>query len=1225
MKRAQSGIIKTIVYLLVAGLVPANIVFSAPAAQAAPGLITFNANYGTTPATYTQNITTTSANLTPNTFVRPGYTFIGWSTTATNWSVTNGVGSFGSLIADGSNYTPPGAQTLYAQWIWDFAKTTSLINLTSGVVTTAATQGVQTSAVSTLGTPGLIQVGTNTSGLYFNVNSPRNFACTASSEVITQAFDKAANTKFCISNTNAYTTDWATGGITFSYPAPVIVNGLGLVSAMDTPVRDPLSWTLLGSSTGANGSWSTVATKTYTGNVPDGSGTRSAPYPDTFFSNPTAYKYYQFVVNSLAGGTTSAVGLIQFSELKLLFNPAPVLSTPVIVGGPQVGLTLAASSGPIGGGTTGVALSYKWQIATSASGPFTDIAGATGATYVPAAGDVDDYIQVVVTATNASGSSTATTSVVGPVIASGAPAWPTGISNSQQPVNFTSCGVTGANGPTYAQCQAAYTSLGITTAAADGTFITYTTAKENPFFVGESVTVTGINMTGTSVPASGFNITGTVAQVLSPYQFTIASPMYGAIYSNGGTVSGALPSWLSNTNAYNVRDGYQYWTVPVTGTYQISATGASGTGTGNGNWTSYGATASGKINLVQGQVLKILVGQTTNTGSSNYSPGGGGTFIAALDNTPILVAGGGGGSQVTNATANAPVITSTLASGNYLGATVTTPALTTVAIKGAVGNTLTGTGGGTLAVTNFTSRITSSGAGFFGDAGDMPGSAFVNGGVPVAIAGATFVGGFGGGGAAGYTGGGGGGGWAGGSGGYNNEAGNSLGTGGGSFITATASSVSITQSPTLGNGSVSINLVSQVANQPVNINAPVVSTPNNDLSYGVVVSTTQGNWSNASTYSTQWYSCASANQLDGCLPLAGETGTTYSSNYLADARYVFAAVTATSAAGTQSVAYSTPIGPFINGALFTTCGATGPAGPTSCPSTPSTNLMNFPRVSGTAPAVSSVSSVSAGIQYWVVPATGIYRIKAMGASISTSASGLAAVSSADISLVKGEVLKIVVGQSGIFTQRYLTGGSGGSFVAKIDNTPLVIGGGAGASYVNANVPPASKFGYASTTTSTLTGTYAGATVTSTGSSYGTNLNGVAGSNATGSGSTLTGYYGAGGFNSDGSLNPNSGFINGALGLNTTNGNGGFGGGAGTGVSWLYGGGGGWAGGPSSYSASDVVNQNYAGAGSSFVAAGLSNVSITQQQFYGPGQVQVSLLSATSGVPVPTVAPVETAT
>jgi uncharacterized repeat protein (TIGR02543 family) len=70
--------------------------------------ITFSENYGTTPATTTQNLVYNAvANLSPNAFTRSGYAFAGWATS-----------SAGPVAyADGASYTMgAGNATLYAIW-----------------------------------------------------------------------------------------------------------------------------------------------------------------------------------------------------------------------------------------------------------------------------------------------------------------------------------------------------------------------------------------------------------------------------------------------------------------------------------------------------------------------------------------------------------------------------------------------------------------------------------------------------------------------------------------------------------------------------------------------------------------------------------------------------------------------------------------------------------------------------------------------------------------------------------------------------------------------------------------------------------------------------------------------------------------------------------------------------------------------------------------------------
>jgi hypothetical protein len=88
----------------------------------------------------------------------------------------------------------------------------------------------------------------------------------------------------------------------------------------------------------------------------------------------------------------------------------------------------------------------------------------------------------------------------------------------------------------------------------------------------------------------------------------------------------------------------QTWTVPGTGKYRITATGARG-GTASSQTQvagGCGAEMSGEFVLQQGDTLNILVGQKGTT--TPYSGGGGGgSFVASQSGAPLLVAGGGGG------------------------------------------------------------------------------------------------------------------------------------------------------------------------------------------------------------------------------------------------------------------------------------------------------------------------------------------------------------------------------------------------------------------------------------------------------------------------------------------------------------------------------------------------------------------------------------------------------
>lgn len=93
-----------------------------------------------------------------------------------------------------------------------------------------------------------------------------------------------------------------------------------------------------------------------------------------------------------------------------------------------------------------------------------------------------------------------------------------------------------------------------------------------------------------------------------------------------------------------VDDGWQEWTVPLTGTYRIEAKGAAG---GTGRFGSFdghrGARIRGDFDLEAGDVLKILVGQEGGGSTGSYATGGGGaTWVREGDGTVLMTAAGGG-------------------------------------------------------------------------------------------------------------------------------------------------------------------------------------------------------------------------------------------------------------------------------------------------------------------------------------------------------------------------------------------------------------------------------------------------------------------------------------------------------------------------------------------------------------------------------------------------------
>jgi len=104
------------------------------------------------------------------------------------------------------------------------------------------------------------------------------------------------------------------------------------------------------------------------------------------------------------------------------------------------------------------------------------------------------------------------------------------------------------------------------------------------------------------------------------------------------------PSLGSNSNITVLQSGIQEWIVPISGTYQIIAAGASSYGQ-SAEWINTGAIVYTTYHFNKNDKIDILVGQLpTDIGS-----GGGGTYIVDNSNSnvpvPILIAGGGGGNK----------------------------------------------------------------------------------------------------------------------------------------------------------------------------------------------------------------------------------------------------------------------------------------------------------------------------------------------------------------------------------------------------------------------------------------------------------------------------------------------------------------------------------------------------------------------------------------------------
>lgn len=109
-------------------------------------------------------------------------------------------------------------------------------------------------------------------------------------------------------------------------------------------------------------------------------------------------------------------------------------------------------------------------------------------------------------------------------------------------------------------------------------------------------------------------------------------------------LSGYSTDWHGQYLTQGIFQGYQDWTVPVSGVYQFEARGASGyEGSGSGT-AGLGAIVRGRVELVKGEIITIAVGQQGEAPDSGtlWGGSGGGTFVVRKSgNSPLFVAGGG--------------------------------------------------------------------------------------------------------------------------------------------------------------------------------------------------------------------------------------------------------------------------------------------------------------------------------------------------------------------------------------------------------------------------------------------------------------------------------------------------------------------------------------------------------------------------------------------------------
>ena len=293
--------------------------------------------------------------------------------------------------------------------------------------------------------------------------------------------------------------------------------------------------------------------------------------------------------------------------------------------------------------------------------------------------------------------------------------------------------------------------------------------------IGSTGAITGLIAAATAAGGVSvtFRVTDNVTGAFAERTFSIVgvAPLYTMAspftFTNANVLGRTGPTISQLRNAYSSDNwthanasggpflvastqGIQEWTVPVSGTYRITAVGARGGEGGygpytTGPWRGSGASMRGDFSLTQGDIIKILVGQMGHTGTGSYvGSGGGGSYVATYSNTALIVAGGGGAGYPTN------VNQGLSQSGGDAHASITTTGHSGSHSNDISGNHTQGSGvsngnGGSSGNGGYMGRLTGGGGGFLTNgygaygSGAIPGDsatntgyggyAFVNGGV----------------------------------------------------------------------------------------------------------------------------------------------------------------------------------------------------------------------------------------------------------------------------------------------------------------------------------------------------------------------------------------------------------------------------------------------------------------------------------------------------------------
>ncbi len=269
------------------------------------------------------------------------------------------------------------------------------------------------------------------------------------------------------------------------------------------------------------------------------------------YVNQLGYDKDEFTIDGFLGNNVSSatVHLATATDtylpgvMALAFDEGPPFaSTPASVGGTaRDGETLTADPG-VWQGSTPITFTYQWRRCDANGANCVDIAGATGQSYALGTADVGSTVRVVVTATNAAGSTTSTSTQTGRVAAT-------------PPVNTASPSISGTtrDGETLTADRGTWTGTPNITYAyqwrrcdtagancADIAGATATTYKLTPADVG---TTTRVIVTATNTAGSTSATSGAAGRVDPVAPANTVAPTVGGTARDGETLTVDRGTW----------------------------------------------------------------------------------------------------------------------------------------------------------------------------------------------------------------------------------------------------------------------------------------------------------------------------------------------------------------------------------------------------------------------------------------------------------------------------------------------------------------------------------------------------------------------------------------------------------------------------------------------------------------------------------------------------------